>query len=431
MRHFKIKLIVLFSLIIVDLCLLAFFLGKSDFLFTQITLISIFAILLWSVFHLIDSTNKAISKFLFALKYQDYSIQFPEKRISSFNDLHQALNKSIQELRSIKERALNQEKWIISLLRKIPYGILVVKNQEDVLFINSEAIDLLEIPQTKSLNRLDQLQSELVEKIKTCATESHQTVTLKNRSELRIYKSSFKESNAFFEFIFVQAVSDLKGEIEINAWSNLFRVMTHEIMNSVTSISSLSSTLKENIKEGNISSDMLVAASSIEKRSKSLVSFTENYRQLNDVKLAQKTWFNLNQLVQEQFDFMSEQLRPIHFQIDQNETFNVFADKSQIEQVIINLILNAQYALANVEEPLIQVHTKQEKNQVILSFVDNGIGIPNNIQNDIFIPFYSSKKDGKGIGLSLCRKLMYNNSGSISLLKSTESHTEFQLRFKV
>lgn len=428
MKHFKIKLIVLFILIILDLCLLAFFLGQSDFLFTQIVLISVFGILLWSVFHLIDSTNKAISKFLFALKYQDYSIRFPEKKISSFKDLHHALNKSIQELKRIKEEEQKKEKWIVGLLEKAPYGILVLKNQEEVLFMNSKSIDLLEMPQTKNLN---QLNNGLIEKIRACATESYQTMMLNNGDELSLYKSLFKESNASFEFIFVQTVNDLKGEIEINAWSNLFRVMTHEIMNSVTSISSLSSTLKENIEEGNISSDMLEAANSIEKRSKSLVNFTENYRQLNDIKLAQKSWFNLNQMVQEQFTFMSGQFEDILVQIDEDKTLNVFADKSQIEQVIINLILNAQHALSSVERPLIQVHTKQEKNQIILSFIDNGIGIPNNIQNDIFIPFYSSKKDGKGIGLSLCRKLMYNNSGSISLLKSTKSHTEFQLRFKV
>ena len=207
--------------------------------------------------------------------------------------------------------------------------------------------------------------------------------------------------------------------------------MTHEIMNSITSISSLASSLQESMTSENLPSDMLMAVNSIEKRSNNLIEFTESYRAINDIKLAQKSWFNLADLVKAQLEFLSIELKSIQLSLICAIDQQIYADKNQVEQVIINLILNSIAALRGVVNPSINIHIKSENKYVLLSWIDNGCGIPASIQNDIFIPFFSSKKDGKGIGLSLCRKLMRNNEGSISLLKSLNAHTEFSLRFKV
>lgn len=428
MKYFKVKLIVLFALSLVDLWALAHVLGDANYLFTQLVLFGLFAILLLSIFYFIDTTNKSISKFLFALKYQDYSVRFPEKNISSFSTLHQALNVSIQELKSIKEENSTHNMWALELLQRSPQGILVIRNEE-VLFMNSMVTELLETPTLKDLNHLDRFQNGLAKQIKEFSLETRHQVLLENGTELSFYKTQFKDTSDYL-FVFIQSMDELKGEIEVDAWSNLFRVMTHEIMNSITSISSLASTLKNQIESEGLSEDLKVAANSIEKRSNSLIHFTDNYRQINDIQSANKTWFNLGDLVQEQLGFLKQELKSIHQSIICINQVNVFADRTQVEQVIINLLLNSQYALIGVSEPKIQIQIKTEKKTVFVSFIDNGIGVPAEIQNDIFIPFFTSKKDGKGIGLSLCRKLMRNNNGSIGLLQSIESHTEFQLRFK-
>ncbi len=260
--------------------------------------------------------------------------------------------------------------------------------------------------------------------------EQTQRVLLENDKEAELYKVGFQQKEKL-DIVFIQPLDELKGPIEMEAWMKLIRVLTHEIMNSITSISSLASTLHENIHAEDSSSDMALAAKSIEKRSQSLIQFTESYRKVSSIKAAQKSWFSLDEAVRKQVLFLKNELDAISVEIETVNEQKVFADEQQFEQVIINLFLNAKTALNKTKQAKIKIKIWQEKTTCFLRFTDNGVGIPNKDQNHIFVPFYTTRNEGKGIGLSLCRQFMHNNNGSISLKESTAGKTVFLLRFKL
>ncbi len=429
MRHFKLKVYLLLSFLLVNFIGIALIFGQAEFFFTQIVLFSLSILFIQLIFRLVNQTNQSLNRFLFALKYNDFSIHFSENQAHSFKALHQALNRSLTELKKVEENSNVKTQWLNKALLKAPIAIIVLEENHRVLFSNDRTLDILDLPQIHHLNQLDRLKSGLTKQLIDMPFDTPSQLQLIDGKDLLVHKVSYKDSGTY-EFFYIQAVEQ-NSDIELEAWSNLIRVMTHEIMNSITSISSLASTIKESSFSNQLPEDIQIAAKRIENRSQSLIEFTNNYRTINQVKVAQKTWFNLKKVIEDQKSLLNKQLGVTEVLIEGDCELNLYADKSQIEQVIINLFLNAIDALKGRSSPQIQIRLKSIRKNLEISFSDNGQGIPPSIQNDIFIPFFSSKKEGKGIGLSLCRKLMRNNGGSISLYESKENYTEFKLRFSL
>ena len=429
MKYFKLKLIVLFLLLLIVLILVASIFGRSDYFFTQLVLVGVIALLITQIFRIIDTTNREINKFLFAIKYLDSSLTFPKQSENSFQKLHNGLNKAMQEIALRAEQKDQEKEWMEHIIRRMPIGVMLLQNKNHILFTNELILEFLGIPNLQELHQLEGYQSGLAKQILNSSYEQTQRIVLENDKEAELYKVGFQQKEKL-EIIFIQPLDELKGPIEMDAWMKLIRVLTHEIMNSITSISSLASTLNESIKEENLSSDMQLAAESIEKRSQSLIHFTESYRKVSDIKAAQKTWFILSETIQAQIQFLKAELDSISIEIEAENEQQVLADQQQIEQVIINLFLNAKAALQKTEASTIRIKIWQEKTSCLLSFTDNGIGILPKDQNQVFVPFYTTRKKGKGIGLSLCRQFMHNNNGSISLKESKVGNTIFLLRFQ-
>ena len=411
------------------LILVASIFGRSDYFFTQLVLAAVIALLISLIFRFIDTTNREINKFLFAVNYLDNSITFPKQSENSFQKLHNGLNKAMQEIALRAEQKDQEKEWMEHIIRRMPIGVMLLQNKNHILFTNELILEFLGIPNLQELHQLEGYQSGLAKQILNSSYEQTQRIVLENDKEAELYKVGFQQKEKL-EIIFIQPLDELKGPIEMDAWMKLIRVLTHEIMNSITSISSLASTLNESIKEENLSSDMQLAAESIEKRSQSLIHFTESYRKVSDIKAAQKTWFILSETIQAQIQFLKAELDSISIEIEAENEQQVLADQQQIEQVIINLFLNAKAALQKTEASTIRIKIWQEKTSCLLSFADNGTGILAKDQNHIFVPFYTTRKNGKGIGLSLCRQFMHNNNGSISLKDSKVGNTIFLLRFK-
>ncbi|MBL4707455.1 MAG: HAMP domain-containing histidine kinase [Flavobacteriales bacterium] len=429
MKHFRLKLIVLFLLLFASLTALASIFGRADYFFTQLVLIAIIILLAWQCFYTIDTSHREINKFLFALKYLDASVSFPKQSKNSFQKLYDGLNNAMKELTARAEQKDLQKEWMEHIIQRMPIGVMLIQDKNQILFTNELTLEFLSIPNLKRLDQLESYQKDLVGQILNSPYGHAQKVTLENNKEAELYKVGFQQENKL-EILFIHPLDELKGPIEMDAWMKLIRVLTHEIMNSISSISSLASTLHESIKSENLSSDMQLAAESIEKRSQNLIQFTESYRKVSDIRAAQKTWFILSEIVKAQAQFLKADLDSISIGIDTDEKQQIFADQQQIEQVIINLFLNAKIALQKTEKPSIYIKVCQEKTSCHLSFTDNGVGIQAKDQNHIFVPFYTTRSNGKGIGLSLCRQFMHNNNGSISLKESKVGNTTFLLRFK-
>ena len=421
MKHFQFKLFLLFALLLGVLSGLSSVFGQAEYVFTQIVLASIALAILFQCFYIINTTNRQLEKFLFAIKYQDYSLVFPTQGKGSFQGLQNGLNHTLSELKKLKEEETTSNSWMAYLIERMPIGVLVLEGGEKVTYINSIASDFIG---GTSLN------ADLKHFATKLNYETSSTFRLDDGKELQLYKVGSK-GNSNYDLIFIQSMDEVKGSIEMDAWLKLIRVLTHEIMNSITSISSLANTIHEDIKANGLSKDLEAAAASIAKRSQHLIQFTESYREVSHIRAANKNWFLISEMLHEMEFFLKNDLKGIDIKIDIREEQRINADREQIEQVFINLFLNAKEALKQTENPKISIQINQKNNSSLVHFEDNGKGIPTQEQNQIFIPFYTTRKAGKGIGLSLCRQLMRNNNSSVSLLSSEPERTIFELRFKV
>lgn len=423
MKYFKIKLTALFIMVLLSMIAFSWVIGRADYFFTQLVLLFVIAVLIWQLFSLIDSTNRQLSKFLLSIKYHDYSLSFPESASNSFKGLQQGLNNSIQQLSALKEQESQNNSLFIHLLQRVPIGVMVVNQKEQIEVINESACDLLSVPALKEVSRLNEYHPDISSDLKAIEVEKQQKLILSDSTEIQVYKLKLKKEEEK-EIYFIQSFAKLKGEIELQAWQRLINVLTHEVMNSITSISSLASSLSAEQLDG----DLKIAAESIERRSKGLIQFTESYREVANVQAPKKEWFSFSALVNEQQQLLQEELSSISVEVSAKGEQQQFADPAQMAQVLINLFLNAKAALAETESPKIEIEIKQQHSFCILQFKDNGKGIPFKEQNNVFVPFYTSRRGGKGIGLSLCRQLMQNNGGMISLRKSEVGETIFELR---
>ncbi len=422
------KITLAFSATLIFMIAFAAVFGSADFIFTQLVLLIIVILLIWQNFQLLNTSNRRISKFLFALRYRDFSISFPEAGHGSFEDLQQALNHTLKEL----EKKANQDKENVAiqqfLLERIPFGIIVVREGSEVVFVNENACKFLDVSTLNHLSELDQSGKGLARQLEDAKFEQTQKLTLNEGKELQLQKVKFKGDERFNIF-FLQSIEKLRDEIEMKAWMNLIGVLTHEIVNSVSSISSLAKTLSSDSSLQVFQEDAKAAIESIGKQAEGLISFTDSYREVSGISSPNKEWFLLSDLIEHLLDLMKLELKGIEVEIVLSGEQRIYADRQQLCQVLINLFLNSKNALTHANNAKIVIQIWQNLKKIHLRFIDNGCGISPSNQNQIFVPFYTTKANGKGIGLTLCRQLMRNNNASISLENSKKGSTAFKLTF--
>jgi signal transduction histidine kinase len=248
-----------------------------------------------------------------------------------------------------------------------------------------------------------------------------------------------------YRFITIQDIQTEIEQKEVEAWHKLIRILTHEIMNSVTPVSSLTETMQSMLTDRNgqlkgidditteTLGDIRFSLDTIQKRSEGLLDFVEKYRALTRVPKPSMSPVRIKPFLKTVVNLMEpEVLRQnisLQWQVD-DENLQVNLDRNLIEQVIINLITNSIYALQTVTEKKIILHAYRKDHQVIMEVTDNGIGIRDKEMQDIFIPFFSTKKEGSGIGLSLTKQIMSLHKGSIKVTSIPHAKTSFFLIFK-
>ncbi|HRX01316.1 MAG TPA: HAMP domain-containing sensor histidine kinase, partial [Cyclobacteriaceae bacterium] len=241
---------------------------------------------------------------------------------------------------------------------------------------------------------------------------------------------------------------DINSEIEqkeIEAWHKLIRILTHEIMNSVTPIASLTETMQTLLEDKNgnqrkaqeISDetikDILFSLKTIHKRSEGLLSFVDTYRKLTKIPQPTLETFHVRDMLEQISTLMHHHLKGTSVKFEVNATptdLLVHADPKLIEQVVINLVTNSIHALENKPDGLITLNAYEENNRIVVEVSDNGKGIPEKELEEIFVPFFSTKKEGSGIGLSLSKQIMSLHGGTIKVKSQPGVGTSFFLNFK-
>ncbi|MDR1169527.1 MAG: HAMP domain-containing histidine kinase [Prevotellaceae bacterium] len=240
-----------------------------------------------------------------------------------------------------------------------------------------------------------------------------------------------RSMNEALEMFRSRLYESIVSKAETEAWQKLIRVMTHEIMNSVAPIISLSETITdqagEDLNEERYR-ECMAAMQSIHRRSKWLLDFVENYRALTRIPSPVMRQFHINELFGDIRNLFARETTPVSFYARPAD-IRIYADRSLMEQVLINLIKNALEACRNTAAPLISVYAFSDKGKSVITVTDNGRGIVPEVLDRIFVPFFTTRHGGSGIGLSLCRQIISRHNGTISVISEPDVKTVFTIRF--
>lgn len=404
---------------------------------TYIVIISIALLyLLINTYTFVKRRFVAIDDFFEAVKYRDFSRWFPEDRgpkdirflYTGFNEI----NRTIKEINSQNEA---QYVYLQKILEMVDIGIIAYNLESgDVLWSNDSFGETLDMPSFKNIRFVENRKPELFTTIfETYHREPNSiSIALQNESiKILISDTVFQVKEDAFKLIVIQNIDDTLNKNESESWKKLLSVMTHEIMNSIAPISSLADTLQNNLQlaiahpnETRLDlEDINAGVKTIKNRSDGLLKFAKTYRSLSKV-----THLNLQRVkIEEVFTNIQHLMEPSIKAKNMDIAFHISTPKLEldidthlIEQVLINLILNAVDACKHKDDAKIKVQAAQNQNRdIVIKVYDNGSGISQDILENIFVPFFTSKATGSGIGLSLCKQIMLLHKGRI-LVKSVE-----------
>ena len=370
-----------------------------------------------------------VSYMLDALEDKELNFRFDEKRLRG-----RKFNKTLNRLRNIfdKERheIIEQEKYFGLMLDHVKTGIAVVDKDGRIAYCNNTALSLLGIATFGHIRQLRAVSESLYELFQTIADGNEERASYYNESGKMTVSLTASEAIINKERIRIIAFNDISSEIAENeqqSWAKLIRVLTHEIMNTVTPISSLSETL---LNFEGLSEDLKNGLNTISSSSKGLIKFVDSYRNLTRVAPPVKKAFYFRELASRVISLTSEQAATsgtVCMYEELSEDVLLYADEGQITQILINLVKNAIQAEARNIVISAQITPAE---QTVIKVTNDGLPISRESQDEIFVPFYTTKHEGTGIGLSLSRQIMRMHNGSLTLTKSDEKSTVFTLLFK-
>jgi len=445
MKNFRVNLIFRILLLTASIYFFIYLLQNSDLTASIVIVGFVCLIQIYFIIKFVDETNREISNFLFSIKYSDFSQSFSKQYLGkSFKELNNSFNEVIQKFKKTRSEKEEQYRYLNTVMQHIGVGLLSFDQDGKVEFINNAAKRLLKIKYLTNVKSLDRVQKGLSNELTNIRQGDKHILKITDENDivqLIINSTELKMRGKRFKLISLQNIHSELEDKEIDAWQKLIRVLTHEIMNSVTPISSLAATVndiltntpKETKFDDESLSDITSAVNTIHKRSEGLIHFVNDYRSLTKTP---KPNFQIIK-IKEMFNRISELLdsdltsRNINLTTRVNpETLEITCDPDLIEQVLINLIVNAKHALVETRNPEINLYAGVDpRGKFIMKVIDNGPGLNEDVIDKIFIPFFSTKKEGSGIGLSLSKQIIKNHNGTISVQSKPNEETVFTIKF--
>jgi nitrogen fixation/metabolism regulation signal transduction histidine kinase len=402
-----------------------------------------------ALIHYTERTNRKLTQFLESVRHSDFSTSFYDKDLGrSFEGLNRAFNEVIREFR--KNRAEKEEhyNYLLTVVQHVSIGIIAFRKDGKVDIFNNAIKRLLRVNNLKHINDLANVKASLPDALLKMRAGDKQLIKIVVDNELlqlSVYATEFRMRGEEFLLVSLQNISAELEEKEIDSWQKLIRVLTHEIMNSITPISSLASTVREMLldeEEENLNLKQLddddidsieQALTTIQTRSQGLLNFVETYRNLTRIPRPNFRYFAVKELFERVHILLKPKMEKYSIACQPRvfpEDLMITADPDLIEQVFINLLLNAIHAVQENENPIITLTASPNSNgRVSIEFADNGYGIKPDILDKIFMPFFTSKKDGSGIGLSLSRQIMHLHKGTITVKSVPGEGSVFTLTF--
>lgn len=405
-----------------------------------------FLILAYEVFQLIkfvDITNREIVKFLQGINFSDFSQTTSIKKFGkSFNELSDEMNKVMNKFKQTRTEKEESIKYLQTVVEHVGIGLITFNTKGDVHLFNKTAKIILKTVPIKNIAALDKFSpgfDKFLYNLKTGEKNAFKFVDKGEKIQLLAYGTEFIMKNQNLKLVAFYNIQPELEENEIEAWQKLIRVLTHEIMNSITPISSLAATVNHILKKpdeqfisdvGSVD-DITQAISTIQKRSEGLINFVNKYRDISKIPkpnfqniIVSELFYRIRLLTDNSLSGLK-----INFIISVEPKYlEIVADPDLLEQVILNLVKNSIHSLSSTQNPEIKlIAFINDRGRTTFNIIDNGKGISEDIIDKIFIPFFSTKTDGSGIGLSISQSIIRAHGGSIWVNSLPDKETVFTI----
>ncbi|AHF15047.1 sensor histidine kinase [Niabella soli] len=391
-----------------------------------------------------EKTDKIVLEFVEAIKYNDYSKNYNTAQATGdIKKLLIGLNSITDRFKTINKERKAESIYLQTILETVGIGIISFDDNTGAIdWMNESFKKITDIPYFRNIGALEKRNPAFLDLLLTLEPGQSQVFNFRKGlldEKLLITATFFTTNGKTDKLVSLQNVEETLDETESIAWQKLLNVMTHEIMNSVAPISSLADTLKKQLEPAENGAnphidpdDLRLGLETIKKRSEGLQRFAITYRNLNKITkpvlkkvLVSEIFDNLQNLMQPTLDQKNIELDVIL----KDPFLSIQADTSLVEQVLINLMTNAIEAVKSSSHPRIVLSALIDGEKACVKVADNGMGIPASIAEQIFIPFFSTRKNGNGIGLSLCKQIMLLHKGNIQMKSKEGEGTVFLLHF--
>lgn len=419
-------------LLVAGTALLTWGFAKGQYLLAGIGLV----VLLFAIVNYIHGVKKLKEKcylMLEAIRNNDYSFRLPTTYHSASEQvLQDTINQFGSLMNEQKQQMVQQEKFYEHIMSAVSTGIIVIDEHDNIMQANPAAAKLLGLPILSNLRQLERYGNDVADLFRLIQAKERRQLHLqtdKGEVDLSIACVRTELDRKAVRILIMNDIHNELDEKELDSWIKLTRVLTHEIMNSMAPISSISDTFmqREDVKD----SEIYDGIRAIHETSTGLISFVDSYRKFSALQQPQPEPFFIQEIMKQvsSLNLVPEHIN-LNIQVEPNDLM-LYADSNLIRQLLINLLKNAVQAIGD-HQGRILVHAYADKNEhVFINVSNNGPAISSELARQIFVPFFTTKQDGSGIGLSLARQIMKLSGGTITLLKTGTNNwpVTFQLEF--
>ena len=440
-KNFRLNVIARILALMLAISAFAWFMVQSEFIRVFYTGILILLLAMEFIFYA-DRLNRDLNQFFISIFHDDFTSTFSVPgRGRSFRQLYGSMNDITRKFKTLSKEKEMRGQYLFSLIDQVKVGIISFEPEGMVNLVNKAFNEMLDTPAVRIGINLKIQEPELFSILETVSMSDRQLLRMKIRDEEKEFSfvsAGFKMENKHYYLVSVQNIREELEKRELEAWQKLIRVLTHEIMNSVTPITSLTGSLHDLVSnsvtktgEKLLREKLVLGLGAIQERSAGLLKFTEAYQHLARIPAPVVSEIQTKSLADRigilfKAEFDSGNIR---FQINIDHAPATFgADIDLLEQVIINLIRNAVDAVEDRANPEISLNIESRPNaKISIAVRDNGIGIPDDLLDRIFIPFFTTKDKGSGIGLSLSRQIILLHRGVISVSSKKHEGSNFEI----
>ncbi len=428
--RFRALVVVQILLLVGTVCFLAWSLLSAGLVAVPVATAIVIVLQVIGLLHYVEAHVDTLEDFFAAINYEDFTRRFVEDDVDA--ELKEAFNRILGKFREASADREVQAVYLATVVKHVPVPFIAAKSDGTLSLVNNPARRLTGLSALHHFDQLASLDPELPALMQSIEPGGRQLLQTRLRdvpAELRVSVSEIRIAG---ETERLYSIENLSGELtarESSAWRNLIRVLTHEIMNTLTPVASLAQTAAGMLDMPDALHEIREPVMTIARRSEGLMNFVAQYRELLKMPQPSPQTVEVSAALHDVVALMRSELSDVNVDISVvPETIEIQADRQLLDQVLLNVVKNALDAMQDTDSPQLRLGGKLYQGRVQIEIRDNGAGIADDVRDQMFIPFFTTKRDGSGIGLSLCRQIMIAHHGEI-VIESDESGTSVALLF--